>query len=299
MKPGISAIVIAHNQLELLEKCLHSLSTWVDQIVLVDLESTDDIQGLAARYKVDYVLHTKVAIVEEVRQESLKYATEEYVIFLDPDETITPTLSQTLLSSLSDQPAYIKIPRQNYVFGKWIEHSQWWPDYQIRLFKKSAMSWPTDLHAQPEIQGDGITLDPLEKNAITHLNYLSIDQWNEKNNRYAKTEALEYLQKGVHFTLAAALKKSIGQIIDRFFAGEGYKDGLHGLVLSIFQSFYYFMVYAYYWEAKKFAQLESDSTIRSFPRTWFSHGLSEVMYWDKAKSPLRVIKEKLVRKMIG
>jgi (heptosyl)LPS beta-1,4-glucosyltransferase len=298
MKPGISAIVIAHNQVDLLKKCLSSLS-WVDEIIVVDLESTEDVSSVAAKFKATYKKNSQVQIVEQVRQKSLQYATHEYVLFLDPDETIPPALAKVLIFSLQNNPAFVKIPRANYIFGKWIEHTLWWPDYQVRLFQKEKISWPTTLHAQPTVEGEGITLPPVEENAIHHLNYVTLDEWIDKNRRYAKENAAELLESSTIFTLSDALKKSIGEITRRFFKSYGYADGLHGLMLSILQSFYYFLVYAYYWEGKKYAELETPSAIKSFPQTWFSHGLSETLYWNKLSSPLKKIKAKLVRRMIA
>jgi len=116
--------------------------------------------------------------------------------------------------------------------------------------------------------------------------------------RYAKADAIERVESGQKLSLVQATRLSVSELISRFFAGEGYRDGMHGLVLAILQSFYYFMVYAYYWEAKKYKDLESESTIQSFPRVWFSHGLSEVLYWDKKHNFLANIKSKLVRRLI-
>ncbi len=299
MKPGISAVIVAHNQADLLTSCLKSIVDWVDEIIVIDLESNEDIKSLASSFKAKYHLHKHVDIVEKVRQESLQYAKHQYVLFLDPDETIPESLAKTLQRLLVTQPIFIKMPRRNYVFGKWIEHAQWWPDYQTRLFQKSAITWPQTLHAQPTILGSGVTLDVAPENAIHHTNYTSVDQWAEKNQRYAKAHALELVGSDSRYTLLDAITKSVGEISGRFFRSAGYKDGMHGLFLSIFQSFYHFQVYAYYWEAKKYASIEDEGNIKSFPRVWFSHGLSEVLFWDKSKSFAKTIKEKFVRRMIG
>lgn len=298
MKPGISAIVVVHNQADLLRKCLDSIYSWVDEIILVDLESTQDIKSIAPQYQAKYIPHKKVAIVEEVRQESLKLAHHEYVLFIDPDESISFDLAQTIQEKLKSNPTFIKMPRQNYIFGKWIEHTLWWPDYQVRLFKQNVMNWPTTLHAQPELPGDGITLEASPKNAIEHLNYISIDEWFDKSNRYSKTKALEMISSGEKLTLSQATQSSVGEIMQRFFQAQGYKDGMHGLILTILQSFYHFQVYAYYWEAMKYSDLESEVTIKLFPRTWFSHGMAETLYWDKNTSIVANIKSKLARRLI-
>lgn len=300
MKPGISAIVIVRNQADLLTKCLKSISSWVDQIILVDLESEEDIESIATKFKASYHVHKLVPIVEHVRQESLKYCEYEYVMFLDPDETIPKELAADLEAKIIEgEFDYFVTPRCNYVFGKWVKHSRWWPDLQIRVFRYNKVVWGTKLHSESVASGQGYTYPSEEKYAIEHANYRSVDEFISKNMRYAKSDAAERVESGKSFTLLEATKLSVSELISRFFASSGYRDGMHGLVLAVLQSFYYFMVYIYYWEAMKYKDLETESTIKSFPRVWFSHALSETIFWDKSSSPLKVIKEKLVRRMIG
>jgi len=299
MKPGISAIVVAHNQAELLQNCLHSIEKWVDQIIVIDLDSTEDIKKIAHLSGAQYVTHKLVPIVEEVRQESLKYAEHEYVLFLDPDESIPGTLAKDLTAKIkTGQYDYFVTPRQNFVFGKWVRHSRWWPDQQTRVFRAGKVSWGKTLHEEAVPTGTGYTYPSEENFAIHHDNYQSLDEWISKNMRYAKADAKARVISGDKLSLLSATKLSVSELISRFFAGEGYRDGMHGLVLSVLQSFYYFMVYAYYWEAMKYSDLETESSIKSFPRTWFGHGLTETLYWDKNMSIVANIKSKLARRLI-
>lgn len=299
MKPGISAIVIVHNQVDLLKKCLPCLS-WVDELIVVDLESTENVKAVASQFGAIYKKIPNVNIVEKVRQNSLEYATHEYVLFLDPDETIPETLSVMLKKHVKENKFdYFATARQNFVFGSWVKYSRWWPDYQVRLFKHGAVTWPQTLHGQPELRGESYRFPADPVFAITHQNYLSIDEWLDKNRRYASTDASDRLESGESYSLWIATKQSVSELMSRFFAGEGYRDGMHGLMLSILQSFYYFLVYAYYWEGKKYAELETPEKIKDFPRAWFSHALSETLFWHKVKSPIKNIKAKLVRRMIA
>jgi (heptosyl)LPS beta-1,4-glucosyltransferase len=299
MKPGISAIVIAHNQVDLLKLCLKSIKNWVDQIIVIDLESTEDIEKVANLAGADYVAHKLVSIVESVRQDSLKYAEHEYVLFLDPDESIPAELAKDLSAKIKLREFdFFLTPRQNFVFGKWVKHSRWWPDFQTRVFRIGKVSWGKTLHAEAVASGNSFTYGASDQFAIHHENYRTLDEWISKNMRYAKADALSRVKSGDKLSLTEATKLSVSELISRFFAGEGYKDGMHGLMLSILQSFYYFMVYAYYWEAMKYESLESETTIKSFPRSWFSHGLSETLYWDKANNVFASIKSKLARRLI-
>lgn len=300
MKVGISAVVVVHDQVDLLQKCLASVEKWVDEIIIIDLESKGDIKSVATKFNAKYYSHKLVSIVEAVRQESLKYATYEYVLFIDPDETMPTSLATDLVKKIkSGEYDYFVTPRQNYVFGKLLQYSRWWPDPQTRIFRYNKVVWGKALHQEVVSTGVGYSYPDDKAFAIHHDNYRTIDEFISKNMRYAKADAQGRVDSNDPLTLSHAMRLSVSEFISRFFEGHGYKDGMHGLVLGILQSFYYFMVYTYYWEAVGYKDLETKDTIMSFPRTWFSHGFSESMYWDKAKSPLKIIKEKLVRRMIG
>lgn len=108
--------------------------------------------------------HKKVAIVEEVRQTSLKLANHEYVLFLNPDETIPPDLALDLQEKVGvGEFDYFVTPRQNYVFGKWVQHSRWWPDLPTRVFRQGHVTWGTKLHEEAVPSGNGYTYPVSEK----------------------------------------------------------------------------------------------------------------------------------------
>lgn len=301
MVAPLSAILIVYNQSQLLRSALTSIKGLAKEIIIIDLESSDDLETIAKAYKAKYIKLPKVEIVELVRQSSLQYATQPYILFLDADESVSPGLAKEICNLTKSQDYdYFEIPRQNYVFGEWVKASRWWPDYQIRLFKKGSATWPTTIHKPPITTGKGYHFAPDPAVALVHQNYQNLDEWFEKNRRYAKADAAARLQSYSPFTLIEAMHLSVSEFVSRYFAGHGYKDGLRGLTLSIFQAFYYFLVYAYYWEAKGYSALESDSTLLTFPRRWFSHGLSEIMHWDRStQSFVSRLKTKLVRKMIA
>ena len=187
MKPGISAVIVVKDQLELLKKCLKSIHNWVDEIIIIDLESTEDVKSLATFYKTKYYPHKLVPIVELIRQESLKYVEHEYVLFIDPDETIPATLAEDLSAKIKlGEFDFFVTPRQNYIFGKWVRHSRWWPDLQTRVFRHDKVTWGTTLHAEAVAIGDGYTYDAIESFAIHHENYRTLDDFLTKNMRYAK-----------------------------------------------------------------------------------------------------------------
>lgn len=300
MTSSIGAVFIVYNQSNLLNDSLKKLSKSGFSLHVADLSSTEDIGGVSKKWGASYTKLPYASVVETVRTTVFENMTSDYILYLDADESVGDDLIAKLKGLAEEGVDFVKIPRQNYIFNSWVKASRWWPDYQVRFFKRSMVTFPTQLHSEPIVRGDGITLEPIPSLAITHLNYQSLDEWFEKNRRYAKADAEDRLSSNQSFNLQEAMKLSISELVSRFFAGGGYADGMHGLMLSILQSFYYFLVYAYYWEGKKYQASTTPSELKSFPRTWFTHGLSEIIYWDsKDDSIVKKIKGKFTRKLIA
>lgn len=301
MQASLTVVVVTLNEADKLSRCLRSVKPLQCPILVIDLKSTDGTGEVAKKAGARLITHAPVTIVEKVREWSLKQVKSEYVLFLDPDEELSPALAKEIgkLVSAADFD-YCQIPRQNLIFGRWLQHSRWWPDYQVRLFRQGAVKWPTSLHLQPAYRGISRELEATKDLSLIHHNYANLDEWFDKNRRYAKQEAQDRYDSERPFRLTEAVRLSVSELISRYFAAQGYRDGLHGLMLSVLQSFYYFLVYAYYWELSSYKELEAESTVKAMPHQWFSHGLSEVIHWDStAKGPLKRIKRKLVRRMIA
>lgn len=240
----------------------------IDQVLLKKLESNSKIKIININKSVPYV--------ELIREEMKSYAKNDFVLFLDPDEQLTLSLADDLIR-LYKKYDFISIPRKNVIFGKWIQHSRWWPDYQTRLFKKSSVIWQKKIHSQPILKGKGFKIFPDEKKAIIHYNYESISEYIEKMNRYAKSQAEEMISKNNNLTLTESLKISISEFVGRYFAGQGYKDGMHGLMLSFLQMFYPLLVYMYSWEHNKF--VDKENNLESLPHEFFKQGALESTHW--------------------
>ena len=138
--------------------------------------------------------------------------------------------------------------------------------------------WPRELHPTPLVQGNEYVIDPSEELAILHYNYTNLNQYLEKAQRYARFEAEDFIKSRKSLTFGQTITKSLNEFISRFFAFEGYKDGIRGVVLSLLQMFYYFLVYFYYLEIKKYPESE-DTNISGTVRSFFKEGLFETNFW--------------------
>ncbi len=298
---SISVVINTWNEEKNIKRCLDSVK-WADEIVVVDMESTDKTVAISKKYGAKIFSHRYTRYVEPARNFAISKATSKWVLILDADEVIPDSLAKTL-KKLAKSPkgaSFFRLPRKNIIFGKWVKHSRWWPDPIVRFFKKGAVSWSDKIHRVPLTRGEGRDLEAKETNAIIHYHYESISQYLERLNRYTDIQLQELIEAKYKFQWADLIKKPTGEFLSRFFAGEGYKDGLHGLVLALLQAFSEFILYLKFWEKQGFKAQELP--LQDFVAEMQQLG-KEIVYWwttttmKELKNPLKKLQLKFKRKL--
>ncbi len=253
----ISVVINTLNEEENIKRAIDSVS-WANEIVVCDMHSEDKTAEIAKKLGAEIVFHKREEYVERARNFAVSKASNEWILVLDPDEEIPATLAERLqqIAANTKQIDYVRIPRKNLIFGHLLKHTGWWPDYNIRFFKKDAVSWTDEIHRPPQVSGMGLDLEAEERYAIIHHSYVSISQFLERMDRYTTVQACELQKQGNKFTWQDLFEKPLNEFLSRFFALEGYKDGLHGLVLSSLQAFSFLIVSLKLWEMDKFKEQE-------------------------------------------
>lgn len=256
----LSVVINTRDEEINLPHALASVKTLADEIVVVDMQSTDNTVEIAKKAGAKVYKHKPTGYVEPARNYAISKATGDWILILDADEEVPLSLAKKLQAIVKDKKSaqYYRLPRKNIVFGKWLEHSRWWPDYNIRFFKKGFVVWSEIIHSVPTTQGKGLDLEAKPDYAITHHNYDSVSQYLERMDRYTDVQARARIKEGYQFHWEDLIKKPMGEFVSRYFEGEGYKDGIHGLALSLLQAFSELVLYIKIWEKKKFVQTETD-----------------------------------------
>lgn len=252
----ITGIVHTYNEQENIERCLSSLS-FVDEIVVVDMGSTDKTKEIVKQFKTKIFDHPYTGFVEPARNFAIAKATHRWILILDADEEVPRSLAwaiKEIISSKKGAKDYYRIARKNIIYGKWVKYSGWWPDYQIRLFKKGSVSWVDKLHGIPITKGYGADFDSRDDLALIHHHYYSIEQFIERMNRYSSIAAKDLFFKNISFSPKQLIVMPVNEFVKRFFLMEGYKDGIHGLALSSLQSISELVVYLKLWELNSFSK---------------------------------------------
>lgn len=255
MSSKLSVVIDTYNKELVLSRCLESVKEIVDEILVCDENSSDNTAKIAKKYGAKVVTHKTVSYVELIRNFEVSKAVGDWILILDPDEEITPSLASEIKRVIKENKTdYFRIPRKNIVFGKWLKHSRWWPDYNIRLFKKGTVSWNEKIHSVPITQGVGGEIENKEEFAIIHHHYDSIEQYVERMNRYTTQQAKNKFIENYKFRWVDLIGKPIDEFLSRYFFGEGYKDGIHGLAVAFLQAFSELIVYAKIWQIEGFEE---------------------------------------------
>lgn len=259
MVSQISVVINTFNEEKNIKQVIESLN-WVEEIVVVDDGSTDRTYEIVMELKVEkqnlkIFKHRGAGYVERARNFAISKASNEWILILDADEAVPSSLAERLTEIASKmQVDFVKIPRKNLIFGHFMRASMWWPDYNIRFFKKGKVMWLNKIHRPPQTFGEGLDLPAEEQYAIIHQNYVTISQFLARMDRYTTIQARELKQEGYKFEWKDLFEKPLNEFLSRFFANYGYKDGIHGLALSFLQAFSNLVMYLKLWEINKFKE---------------------------------------------
>ncbi len=253
----LSVVILTLNEAKHIAACLESVRDFADEMLVFDSGSADGTTEVArgAGARVETRLFDNYA---GQRNAALDAARGDWIFFIDADERADAAVGEEIRAEISrienaigegnetagNETAFVPyetlfwIPRKNCIFGKWIQHTGWSPDYQPRVLRKGK-AWfdpARPVHELVITQGRELYL----KQSLVHYNYETLAQFREKQERYTKFEAREMFEQGVRPRLRSFVSMPAREFYRRFIALQGYRDGLHGLALSALMAYYAF-----------------------------------------------------------
>lgn len=232
----ISVVMNTFNAAEHLEKVLRSVSKF-DEIVLVDMMSTDATREIAKKYGARIVDFERCGICEPARNAAIQAASNPWVLIVDADEVVPEKLRLYLydLIKSGDAPEGLRIPRRNWFMKK--EMHSLYPDYVTRFARKDAIFWPATIHALPEIEGRTESIPRSRKElAFIHLENNQVASRLEKMVRYSD---MELKRRGARkYGKGAYLIKPFGRFFRSYVLKGGWKDGHPGFLWALLEAQY-------------------------------------------------------------
>ncbi len=254
LTPTLTIIINTKNEAKNIRDCILSCKDIASEILVVDMKSSDKTREKARSLGARVITVQDFGYVEPARQIALDLAKSDWIFVLDCDERLSPELRSHISELISLPESFVfKFPRKNILFNKWLKHGLLWPDYQIRLFRRGCVQWPTVIHSHPQTNKKIKTLPLTEEYAIIHRHSTSLHE------RLMKVESQAFHEETYKAGRSVSTKRLFQQISSefpkRYFNEQGYKDGMPGFINAKLMEYYQFLSFAKYWEDNQYPEL--------------------------------------------
>lgn len=244
----LSVIVLAKNEEKMIKACLESVK-WADEVIVADNGSNDETKKIARAYT-DKIFKFENLGFDSLRNKAFEKASGDWVLYIDADERVLSDLRNEIesLMTFAEYSAFA-ISRRNIIFGKEVKYGPFWPDWVIRLLRKSDfLEWIGQVHEYPKFKGKlGYT-----KNSLLHLTHRGIDQIVLKSLDWSKIDAKLRLESG-HPKMSGwrFLRIFITEIFNQGIKRGGFFSGTIGIMDSLLQAFSMFITYVRLWQMQQ------------------------------------------------
>lgn len=245
----LSVCIICFNEERNIKRCLES-STWADEIVVVDSMSQDGTVAIAKEYT-DKVYQRQWPGYVGQKNFALSKAKGDWILSADADEEISQSLQYEIKKEIEkeDPKDGYRIPRRSFYQGRWIKHSGFYPDRQLRLFRRNKGYWVGKrVHERVHVNGK----IGLLKNDLLHYPYKgTISGQLQAVDRFSSLLAENMHEEGKRYSLLLLLLRPPLKFIEVYFLRVGLLDGLAGFIIALTSAYAMFVRYVKLRELEK------------------------------------------------
>jgi glycosyltransferase involved in cell wall biosynthesis len=249
----LSVVITTFNSMRTIGKCLEAVK-WADEIIVVDSESRDGTIEICRGYSNCRLLQNLSPYPNINKNYGFEQASGEWILYLDSDEVLTPEISQEIKEIISSgenrYDGYYAANRE-MIFGKWVYYV-WGQKHRPQrplFFRKGYLKFECKhIHEIPTIKGRWGYLE----NWYEHYPHPSISQFIDKMNIYTDKdiERVGIEEAKMRFRWHKAISVPLKTFFIMYIKNQGFRDGSHGLMVSILVAFYNFIEYAKLWELR-------------------------------------------------
>jgi glycosyltransferase involved in cell wall biosynthesis len=245
--PKLSVTIITLNEAEHIGAAIDS-AAWADEVIVVDSGSSDDTVSIA-RGRGVRVEHRDWTGWIDQKNFAASLATHDWIFSLDADERITPSLAAEVRALLAGEPARrgYRMPRVTFHLGRWIRTTDFYPDYQTRLYDRRAARWRGRyVHESVGVDGPVGRL----KNEIEHYSFRDLRDQIERANTYTTLAARQMAEAGRRAGPFDLIVHPPAAFLRNYVLRRGFLDGGAGLTLSLVNAWSVFLKFAKLWELR-------------------------------------------------
>jgi len=246
--PKLSVTIITLNEAEHIGEAIDSV-TWADEILVVDSGSNDATVDIA-RAKGATVTAREWSGYADQKNYAASRASHDWIFSLDADERVTPALAAEIRAVLAGEPtkgAY-RAPRVTFHLGRWVRTTDFYPDFQTRLYDRRAARW-CGKYVHESISADG-PVGQL-RGEIEHYSYRDLRDQMDRINLYSTLAARQMHEAGRRCGVLHLLVLPPATFLRNYVLRRGVLDGMVGLMISLTNAFAVFLKFAKLWELQR------------------------------------------------
>lgn len=239
--PAISVTIITLNEADHVGAAIESAS-WADEVIVVDSGSTDETVAIARAKGARVEARAWTGYVDQ-KNFAAGLARYDWIFSLDADERITPELAAEIRALLASGPplAGYRVPRVTHHLGQWIRTTDFYPDYQTRLYDRRRARWRGKyVHESVEVDGGSGRLE----HELHHYSYRDLNDHIARIHHYTTLAARQMHESGRRASTFDLLVHPPAAFLRNYILRRGVLDGAAGLTLSILNSYAVFLKFA-------------------------------------------------------
>lgn len=251
-KSTVSLVMIAKNESKHLAACLATVHDLVDEIIILDSGSTDQTEEIAKRFGVKWYVNCEWKGFGIQRQIAQSYATQDYVLVLDPDERLDQALRESIVEVLKhplQTDKVFSLARVNQFCGVEVQKRFWYADRLARLYANKSFQY-SSLEVHESLDQKNVPAVKLN-GYLEHLTNDDLHHFLVKNIRYSHDWASDKFKHGKKIGLFAAVSRGIFSFIREYIIRGDFLGGAYGYLLAMASMGYTLDKYLMLWQMNK------------------------------------------------
>lgn len=247
----ISATIITFNEESNIKAACESVA-WADELLVVDSNSTDRTREIAASCGARVIVNTWPGFGAQ-KQFAVDQTTNEWIFSLDADERVSPELMSSIqsLRGEKDLADGYEIARRTYYQQRWIRGGGWYPDRQLRLFRKSKGRWK-ERHIHESVQLEpGARLGRLKGDLLHYTSQDAAHHHRMIGERYAPLAARQMFEEGRRTSVLGVASAGPAAFVRSLILKGGLRDGFAGFTIASFAAHHAFLKHLMLWEKQR------------------------------------------------
>jgi glycosyltransferase involved in cell wall biosynthesis len=228
--------IITYNEEKNIGRCISSVQSIADEILVVDSFSTDKTEAICNEFGARFIKNTFIGHIEQ-KNYALELSTHEYVLSLDADEALSPALLEEIKKVKENFHLNgYRFNRLTNYSGHWVRYCGWYPDSKLRLVKKSKALWRgTNPHDILKMNDPNDQVGFL-KGDLLHYSYESIASHVNQTDKFTTIAARAAFANGTRSSFFKIVSRPLLKFLRDYFFKRGFLDGRYGFIICFINS---------------------------------------------------------------